>query len=314
MNRKESTYDIIIVGSGPAGLSAGMNAARSGSRTLIFEAEEVGGKAAGISLYENYPGFPDGITALELVERMQKQALKFDADIRYLEEVVSLDLKQEIKKVTTDKATYHSRSLVIATGTQRRKLNVPGEAKFVGRGVSYCHVCDAPFFKGLKVAVIGFSKSAIEDTLLLSDLAREVLLVTQGKSINAPKELMQRLAKKVNATIIKGSVVAILGTHIVQAMRIQLEHEERDEQVDGVFVSMGKAPATGIVERAGVEVDERGCIKVDRWQRTNINGVFAAGDCTCGGMQVVTAVGEGAMAAIKANAHVKQMERRVESS
>jgi len=311
MSGKENVYDIIIVGSGPAGLSAGINAARSGLRTLIVEAEELGGIAAGVSLYENYPGFPEGITALELVKRMQTQASKFDAEIRYLEEVIDLDIKQDLKKVTTSKAIYHSLSLVIATGTQRRKLNVPGEAKFVGRGVSYCRVCDGPFFKGLKVAVVGFTKDAITDALLLSEIAREVFLITQGERINVPKELMKRLSEKANVKTIGGRVVAILGAHVVKAIKIKLESkEELDEQVDGVFVSLGKAPATGIVERAGVEVDERGCVKVDRWQRTNIRGVFAAGDCTCGGMQVVTAVGEGAMASMKAMGYVKQMKER----
>jgi len=309
MSGKENVYDMIIAGSGPAGLSAGINAARSGLKTLILETEEFGGMAAGASLYENYPGFAEGITALELVKRMKTQASKFDAEIRYLEEVIDLDLKQDLKKVTTGKAFYRSLSLVIATGTQRRKLSVPGEAKFVGRGVSYCRVCDGPFFKGLKVAVVGFAKDAIMDALLLSEIAREVFLVTQGERINVPKELMKKLSGKANVRTIGGRVVAILGAHVVDAVKIKLEsNEELDERVDGVFVSLGKAPATGIVERAGVEVDERGCVKVDRWQRTNIRGVFAAGDCTCGGMQVVTAVGEGAMASMKAIGYVKQME------
>ena len=311
MSGKENVYDMIIAGSGPAGLSAGINAARSGLKTLILETEEFGGMAAGASLYENYPGFAEGITALELVKRMKTQASKFDAEIRYLEEVIDLDLKQDLKKVTTGKAFYRSLSLVIATGTQRRKLSVPGEAKFVGRGVSYCRVCDGPFFKGLKVAVVGFAKDAIMDALLLSEIAREVFLVTQGERINVPKELMKKLSGKANVRTIGGRVVAILGAHVVDAVKIKLEsNEELDERVDGVFVSLGKAPATGIVERAGVEVDERGCVKVDRWQRTNIRGVFAAGDCTCGGMQVVTAVGEGAMASMKAIGYVKQMEEK----
>jgi thioredoxin reductase (NADPH) len=310
MSRQEKVYDVIVVGSGPAGLSAGMNAARAGLRTLILEADELGG-VAGTSLYENYPGFPEGITALELVKRMKTQASRFDAEIRYLEEVTELDLKQDLKKVTTSKALYNSLSLVIATGTQRRKLGVPGEAELVGRGVSYCRVCDGPFFKGLKVAVVGFAKDATTDSLLLSEIAREVLLITQGERIKVSKELMKKLSEKANVKAVKGRVTAVLGAQVVKAIKIRLENnEELTERVDGVFVSLGRAPATGIVERAGVEMDERGCIKVDRWQRTSIRGVFAAGDCTCGGMQVATAVGEGAMAAMKAVGHVKQMEEK----
>jgi len=308
MGGKGNVYDVVIIGAGPAGLSAGMYAARSDLKTLILETEEFSGKAAGISLYENYPGFPEGIAATELVDRMQKQASKFGAEIKYLEEVTNLDLKRELKKVITSKAAYESLALVIATGTQRRKLNVPGETRFIGRGVSYCRVCDGPFFKGLKVAVVGFTEGAITDALLLSEVSGEVFLVTQGHEINAQEELMNRLLKKSNVQIIRGGVVTILGEHVVEAIRIKLRNgQELLEKVDGVFVSLGKAPATRIVENAGVEVDERGCVKVDRWQRTNIEGVFAAGDCTCGGMQVVTAVGEGARASMKAFGYVKRM-------
>lgn len=309
MRGKDEVYDLMIIGSGPAGLSVGINAARSGLKTLILETEEFGGKAAGTSLYENYPGFPEGIIATELVERMQKQASKFGAEIKYLEEVIDLDLRQELKKVTTSKTVYESIALVIATGIQRRKLTVPGETKFIGKGVSYCRVCDGPFFKGLKVAVVGSTKDAITDASLLSEMAREVFLITQGEEITVPKQLMKKLLKKANVKIIRGRVVAILGEHVTKAIKIKPENkQELLQQVNGVFVSLGKAPATGIVEKAGVEVDERGCVKVDRWQRTNIEGVFAAGDCTCGGMQVVTAVGEGAMASLKAFHYVTRMK------
>jgi thioredoxin reductase (NADPH) len=309
MRGKDKVYDLMIIGSGPAGLSVGINAARSGLKTLMLETEEFGGKAAGTSLYENYPGFPEGIIATELVERMQKQASKFGAEIKYLEEVIDLDLRQELKKVTTSKTVYESIALVIATGTQRRKLNVPGETKFIGKGVSYCRICDGPFFKGLKVAVVGSTKDAITDASLLSEMAREVFLITQGEEITVPKQLMKKLLKKANVKIIRGRVVAILGEHVTKAIKVKPENkQELQLQVNGVFVSLGKAPATGIVEKAGVEVDERGCVKVDRWQRTNIEGVFAAGDCTCGGMQVVTAVGEGAMASLKAFHYVTRMK------
>jgi thioredoxin reductase (NADPH) len=309
MTGKDDIYDLVIVGAGPAGLSVGINAARFDLKTLILETEEFGGKAAGASLYENYPGFPDGIMAKELVERMQQQASKFGAEMKYLEGVIDLDFKQELKKVTTSKTVYQFLALVIATGIQRIKLNVSGETKFIGRGVSYCRVCDAPFFKGLKVSVVGFTKDAITDALLLSKIAREVLLITQGEEINVPKELMKKLLKKSNMKIVRGRVVAILGEHVVKTIKIKLENKQKLlEPVSGVFVSLGKEPATAIVERAGVEVDERGCVKVDRWQRTNIEGVFAAGDCTCGGMQVVTAVGEGAMASLKALAYVRRIK------
>lgn len=306
MRSEGVVYDLVIVGAGPAGLSAAINGARSGLKTLVFETEESGGKAAGASVYENYPGFPDGIAAEELVERMRKQASKFGAETRYFEEVIGLDLNQELKKVTTNRGVYKSHALVIATGTQRRKLNVPGEVKFVGRGVSYCRLCDAPFFKGLRVAVVGYTKEAISDVLHLSNVARAVLLIAQSKEITAPRELTRKLREKTNVKSAEGSVVAIQGKGVVEAIKIKSDSEELLEQVNGVFISLGKEPATETVEKAGINVDERGCVKVDRWQRTNIKGVFAAGDCTCGGMQVVTAVGDGALASLKALGYIKQ--------
>jgi thioredoxin reductase (NADPH) len=314
MMEKDNVYDIVVIGAGSAGLSAGINASRSGFKTLILETEELGGKNAGISLYENYPGFTNGITAAELAERMRKQASKFGAELRYNEEVTHLDLKGELKKVTTNQAIYETLTLVIATGTQSKKLNAPGEIKFIGRGVSYCRVCDGPFFKDLKVAVVGFSNRAITDALLLTETAREVILITQNEKIKASRELMKKLLEKANVKIINGRVVTIQGEQVVKTIEIKLENEKTlVEQVNGVFISLGKIPATEIVEKAGVAVDDRGCIKVDRWQRTNVEGVFASGDCTCGGMQVVTAVGEGAMASLKAMGHITKIRALDES-
>lgn len=247
--------------------------------------------------------------ANELLDRMRKQAEKLGAEINYLEEVIELDLGQELKKVISGKTTYKSQALVIATGTQRRKLNVPGETRLIGRGVNYCRVCDAPFYKGLKVAVIGSKKDAINDALHLSEIAREVLLLTQNGKISVQNELMNKFREKTNVKIIRGRVINILGEHFVEAIEIKRENnKDLIERVNGVFVSLGKTPATEIFEKAGVAVDERGCVKVDRWQGTNIEGVFAAGDCTCGGMQVVTAVGEGAMASLKAMEYIRRLK------
>jgi thioredoxin reductase (NADPH) len=307
MTEKNEIVDLIIIGSGPAGLSAGINAARAGCETLILEAEEFGGKAAGAAFYENYPGFPNGIAAMELLDRMRRQALKLGARIRQSEEVTELDLKQRNKRVITTKRTCESTALVIATGTQRKKLGVPGEAELIGRGVSYCQVCDGPFFKGLRVAVVGSTTHAQEDALRLSELAREIVLITQGDQ-HPPRSLLGTLHTKPNLTVIQGSIIAILGEHVVNAVKLVREDgQEETEPVNGVFVSLGKAPVTEIFGRAGVAVDERCCIKVDRAQRTNIEGVYAAGDCTCGGMQVATAVGEGAMASLKAVGYIRSI-------
>jgi thioredoxin reductase (NADPH) len=304
---EKQIYDLIIIGGGPAGLSAGIYASRSGLKTLILEEVELGGRAAQTSLYENFPGFPDGIMGKELVERMERQALKSGAIIKHFEKAKDLDVRGKLKTVLTSNATYQSCALIIATGTQRRKLQVSGENELIGRGVSYCQVCDAPFFKGLRVAVVGFTREAILDSMALAGIAKEVLLITQAERFEVSEELKRRLLEKGNVKIVNGKVVAIKGENIVKAVRIVVTEtkEEIQEEVNGVFVSLGKAPATELVSNAGIEVDDKGCIVVNRWQRTNVEGVFAAGDCTCGGMQVVTAIGEGAMAAMKVSLNKK---------
>ncbi len=310
--KSDQMYDVIIVGAGPSGLSAGINAARSDLKTLILEAEAVGGAAAGVSLYANYPGFPEGISAADLVERMKVQASKFGVEIKYLQEVVKLCLESKNIKVLTSKAAYNCTALVITTGTQRKKLNVPGEADFIGKGVSYCMKCDAPFFKGLRVAVVGHSDQAAGDAFFMSETAKKVSLITHDQKLEISKRLLAKLKQKANVEFVEGKVVSVVGNHVVEGLEVQLKDgHNKIEPVAGVFVSLGKAPATNFVERAGIAVDERGCVKVDRWQRTNFEGVFAAGDCTCGGMQVVTAVGEGAMASLKALGYVRQIREGV---
>lgn len=307
---EKDIYDLIIIGAGPAGLAAGLYAARFGLKTLILETQAIDGRATEVSLIENYPGFPEGITGKDLIQRMYDQASKFGAKIKPFKEVTDLKFNGKLKKVATRKGAYHTLALIIATGTQRKKLRVPGEVEFLGRGVSYCSTCDGPFFKGLKVAVVGHGEEAVMDALFLADMAKKVYLVTHGKELKAFGTMKQRLLEKSNIETVNGSVAAILGENVVKAIKI-IEAGTRLEtliDVNGVFIALGGIPMTEIVKKARIAVDNGGCIIVDRWQRTNIEGIFAAGDCTCGGMQVITAAGEGAMAALKASAYVKRME------
>ena len=308
MNGENRIFDTIIIGAGPAGLTAAIYSSWLGLDTIVLETGVVGGKAFEAPRIENFPGFEEGIKGQELTEKMRKQAVRFGGKIMEAEEVVGLDLDGEIKRVTTRERTYQSHVVIVATGTQKKKLRVSGETEFLGRGVSYCVVCDGPFFRNARTAVIGNTQEAGTDALFLATMAKSVTLVTQEKELKIEGTLAEQLRGKSNVEIINGQVVAIFGQKTVKSIRIVENdlHREIEKDVDGVFISLGRIPMTDIVKRAGLNVDKNGCITVDRTLRTNVDGIYAAGDCTCGGMQVVTAAGEGAMAAMKASAYVRR--------
>jgi len=308
MNDGNYSFDVIIIGAGPAGLTAAIYSSWLGLDTVVLEAGFAGGKAFEAARIENFPGFEEGIKGRELTDKMRKQAVRLGGKIIEGEEVVGLDLKGEIKQVTTRKRTYQSEAVIVATGTQKRKLRVPGETEFLGMGVSYCVVCDGPFFKNADTAIIGNSQEAATDALFLATIAKSVTLVTQERELKVEGNLEKQLRDKSNIEILCGRVVAILGEKSVNSIRIVENDSQRkiEKSVSGVFVSLGGVPMTVIMKRAGLVADKTGCLTVDRTLRTNIDGVYAAGDCTCGGMQVVTAAGEGAMAAMKASAYIRK--------
>jgi thioredoxin reductase (NADPH) len=301
-------FDVIIIGAGPAGLTAAIYSAWLGHRTVVLEGGIAGGRAWMAPKIENFPGFPDGIKGSELVEKMSAQAARFKAEFRSGEEVVGLDVADAVKRAVTHKLTYEAPVLIVATGTQRRRLRVPGEEEFLGRGVSYCAVCDGPFFRNRAVAVVGNSEEAAADALALSDLAGKVTLVSQEKELGFEGALLGRLKGKLNVEIVLGKVTQIIGEGAVKALKLLDfgNHQEAEHAVNGVFVALGGAPLTAIMQKAGIATDAGGCLQVNRNQQTNIEGVFAAGDCTCGGMQIVTAAGEGAMAAMRASVYIRR--------
>jgi len=304
-------FDVMIIGGGPAGLTAAIYAARMGMRMLLLESGVFGGRALWAPIVENYPGFPEGISGTGLVERMVEQAKRFGAQMRFPEDVVDLTLNGKVKTVKTRLDEYRSLSIILATGAQSRRLLVPGETEFLGQGVSYCAVCDGPLFKGKVTAVVGSSDEAIEDAIYLSALSRKVILATHKRQVEASDALLETCKGKVNIEIMKARVKSILGDRYVKSISV-LDLESNKESkipVDGVFISLGGIPVTSLAKKAGIVVDERGCIKVDRRQATNVEGIFAAGDCTCGGMQIVIAAGEGARAAIQAYQYVKSIRR-----
>jgi thioredoxin reductase (NADPH) len=305
---EKQTVDAIIIGAGPAGLTAAIYTAWLGMKTAVLESGIAGGRAFLAPKIENFPGFPEGIRGSELVENMRLQAERFKAEFHADEEVVGIEIQGKLKRVVSRKQTYEAPVLIIATGTQRRKLRVPGETEFLGRGVSYCAVCDGPFFRKRAVAVVGNSEEAAIDALSLADLAAKVTVVSQEDKLQIEGALHDRLKTKPNVEFVMGKVTEIVGEQVVKEIKI-LDfgtQQETKREVQGVFVALGGVPLTAIMQKAGIATDRTGCLIVDRNQQTNVEGVFAAGDCTCGGMQVVTAAGEGAMAAMKGSAYMRR--------
>jgi thioredoxin reductase (NADPH) len=302
----EDAYDIIVVGGGPAGLTAALYTARHNLKTLVLDGWKIGGKAVEAHWIDNYPGFPDGISGQDLMENMIKQALRFGAEIRN-ETVVGLSDFGELKMVATRMGFYQAKSVVVATGVSRKRLSVPGENEYKGRGVSYCGVCDGPFFRDKTVAIVGGGHEAVHDIELLSETAAKVYAIPgkKGYSEDFPEFTRLRVDPKVEF-ITGADVKRIGGSDFVEYLTLDGADQER-LSLDGVFIILEHVHTAGILEEAGVNTDDGGCIIVDGEVETNIEGIFAAGDCTCQGMQIVTAAGMGAKAGLSAMKYVKSL-------
>lgn len=304
-------YDAIIIGSGPAGLTAALYLGRAGQKSVVLEKEFPGGYTAKIAEIENYPGH-ENISGFDLTTIMQRQAERFGAKIVYPVEVVALDLGNDIKRVHTRDGVYEAYAVIIAIGVSRKKLEVPGAKEYLGKGVSYCATCDGAFFRNKKVAVVGADDEAAEEALYLADLADQVTIVPH-KEIDIVDTLLGRLRSKKNVTILPASKIkAVVGDELVTGLAVIQDGTEKVIGVDGVFIAMGSTPISALIQQAGVRVDDRGCLMTDRHQRTNLDGVFAAGDCTCGGMQIITAAGEGAVAGMRAAGTIRKIKARVQ--
>ena len=297
MNGKH-VYDMIIIGGGPGGYTAALYAARAGLDTVVLEKLSAGGQMALTHQIDNYPGFEEGIDGFELAEKMQRQAERFGAKSEYAE-VFRVDLKADPKVVETSEGTYLGRTVALATGANPRELGVAGEAALVGRGVAYCAACDGMFYRGKTVAVVGGGNSAAADALLLSRIAKKVILVHRRDSLRATKVYHQPLLQAENVEFAWNSqVTELLHGDKLTGIRVKdiLSGEEREIPCDGLFVSVGRKPATAFLE-GQVELDAAGYVVADESTRTNIPGVFAVGDLRTKQLrQVVTAVADGAMA------------------
>jgi thioredoxin reductase (NADPH) len=302
-------FDAIIIGSGPAGLTAAIYLGRAGQKSIVLEKDFVGGYTAKIAHIENYPGY-ETINGMDLTQIMAKQAEKFGAVIVYPVEVVNLELKGEFKRVRTREEVYEAPVVIIAIGVARKKLEVPGAKEFLGKGVSYCATCDGAFFRGKKVAVVGSDDEAAEEALHLADLAERVTMIPH-KDPTIVETFMERLKAKPNIEFHPVSEIKeIVGTDVVTGIRIAQAGAEKVIPHEGVFIAMGSTPISSLIQNAGGQIDERGSLVIDRNQQMNIEGVYAAGDCTYGGMQIVCAAGEGAVAGMRSAAYIRKIKSK----
>ena len=291
-------YDMIIIGGGPGGYTAALYAARAGLEVLVLEKLSAGGQMALSHQIDNYPGFPEGIDGFDLAEKMQQQAERFGAQTE-LAQVTALQPEGAVKTVQTDAGTFYAKTLVIATGANPRYLGVPGEQELAGRGVHYCAACDGMFYRGKTVVIVGGGNSAAADALLLSRVAKKVILVHRRDTLRATKIYHEPLLQAQNVEFHWNSTVQSIvsdGGFKGVVLRDVNTGAEQTVECDGLFVSIGRAPATELV-RHQLELDGAGYIVADETTRTNVPGVFAVGDVRTKALrQVVTAVADGAAA------------------
>jgi thioredoxin reductase (NADPH) len=301
-------WDIIIIGAGSAGLAAGIYAVRSGLKTLILDEKLSGGTISDASTVVNYPGFAE-ISGGELAEKMTTHCRKIGAVIHDLEPVTELELTSENKIVKTPRATYEAKAVIISSGSHYKEIGVKGEMEFKGKGVSYCGVCDGPFFRGKHVLVVGGGNSACITTIYLSGLAGQVTVIHRREAFRAEESLVNDISAKNNVKIIWNTEIQeIKGDKQVRSVTLIDNSTGKTSElaVDAVFVQVGEAPNSQLAAAGGVEVDEHNYIKINIHQQTNLNGIFAAGDITNHPVkQVGVAVGQGITAALEAYSYIR---------
>lgn len=306
----ENRFDVIVVGAGPAGITAALYAARANLRTVLLERLAAGGQAATTSDIENYPGFPQGIGGFELSYAMLEQAQRFGAELR-LSDVEAMDLSSPLKTVITTEGDLMAPAIILATGARPRLLGVPGEGRLRGRGVSYCAVCDGAFFRDKAVAVVGGGDSAVEESVYLTRYASKVHLLVRRDALRATPAVQAKVKGHPKVQVHWNTVVDdILGDDKVKALRLKdsVTGESRELTADGVFVYVGLLPNNDAFKEQ-VTMDAHGYIITDESMRTSQHGVFAAGDIRSKSLrQVATAVGDGAIAGVAVQRFLEELE------
>lgn len=298
----DKVYDMIVIGGGPGGYTAALYGARAGLRVLVLEKLSAGGQMALTHKIDNYPGFDEGVDGFELGQKMLQGAVRFGAETK-MTEVTAVDLHASPKAVHTDSGSFYGKTVVIATGAEPRTLGLANETELTGRGVHYCAACDGMFYRGKTVVIVGGGNSAAAEALVLSRVAKKVIVVHRRDSLRAEKASAEALNRADNVEIRWNSAVSeLLHDGRVKGVRLRdlLNGEESEINCDGLFISVGRKPATDLVQNQ-IELDAAGYIIAGEDTRTNIPGVFAAGDVrTKAVRQIVTATADGATAAYAA--------------
>lgn len=292
--------DMIIIGAGPAGLTAAIYGIRAGLSVLVFEEMTYGGQVGSTAEVENYPAIQK-ISGWQLAQNIYDQAVAHGVEVKF-ESVLSISTNEKDKVVSTSEGTYRCKTVIIANGAKRRKLNCDGEKEFIGRGVSYCATCDGAFFKNKDVAVIGGGNTALEDALYLSNICNKVYIIHRRNTFRGERHLVDALKTKKNIELILShSTKKINGDDVVKSVTIYKDDREREIFVSGVFIAIGLEPDNNRFANI-INLDENGYIKTDEDCRTNVSGIFAAGDTRSKSVrQIVTATADGAIAAVNAS-------------
>ena len=308
MSNSQDKYDIVIIGGGPAGLSAGIYAARARLKTVLIERGAIGGQIINTEWVENYPGIIETISGIDLTEAMYRQAEKFGLEI-VLADVTAVKVADGQKIVKTSQTDYSAKAIIVASGSERQKLNIPGEAEYTGKGVSYCATCDGAFFREKPVAVVGGGNAAITEALELTKFASKITVIHRRNELRATKILQEKAFAESKIEFLWDSIMEeITGETFVEKIGVSNVKTGKKSTLDvsGVFMAVGFKPNTGYLQGL-LKLDENGAIVTDEHMETSVPGIFAAGDIRSTSIrQVISAAGDGAVAAINAGKYITE--------